>query len=74
MSLFVTRNFALARRSRRLAAFANHTVSLIRHSRESGNPFRASAQTDEWFPAFAGMTRPSKIGAYMIAPEEINSG
>jgi hypothetical protein len=28
----------------------------IRHSREGGNPFRASARADEWIPAFAGMT------------------
>jgi hypothetical protein len=27
-----------------------------RHSRESGNPFQASARADEWIPAFAGMT------------------
>jgi hypothetical protein len=26
------------------------------HSREGGNPFRASARADEWIPAFAGMT------------------
>jgi len=32
------------------------SLSLIRHSRESGNPFQASAPADGWIPAFAGMT------------------
>jgi hypothetical protein len=27
-----------------------------RHSRESGNPFQASAMAAPWIPAFAGMT------------------
>jgi len=32
------------------------SLPLPRHSREGGNPFRASAQMDGWITAFAGMT------------------
>jgi hypothetical protein len=34
----------------------SHKEVFCSHSRESGNPFQASARANEWIHAFAGMT------------------
>jgi len=39
---------------------------LMRHSREGGNPFRATARADGWIPAFAGIKASGRAGSVVL--------